>query len=367
MTILPKDHHPKTLSYYWFVFLLLLFTWCPLAWPCADNFIRPTASNRGLPVRIINLESSFKKFLAEAPGKPYAEQIKIWDEVIEKDHPNFFDKLVWEKDFNPNWQDDKQRILKYHFPQIFTKLRKAMLQEFASFDAKVTARLRKFLRHFPDANLPQDIYAGPAINFTGKAHGGHLVGFGIDLITQLEQDLNIIFDHELFHIYHQHAAQIDKYFPHSLNEFPLALLWKEGLASYAVHTMNQASSLLEVLNSKELSQVSEEGLYWMAYKFLADISWPRNDFDKITDKWFVESGDAAQRDDLPARSGYLLGYRVMQMIAYYSECSVADLAQWNYFQVRRELMRVLATLANQHPSHQKPDNFYVQPKEYNEN
>ncbi len=365
MAIFAKNHHRC------FPFLLcgwalgpLLFMGCSLAWACTENFTRSTPNTiSSTPIHIINLGPAFKKFLEQAPGKPFQEQLQIWDEVIEKGHQNYFAKLVWVKDAKPNWQDDKEKMLKYYFQQILGKSAETnrILRAFESFDAKVQTNLQKFLKSFPDAKLPQNIYAGPALNFTGKAahdNNESLIGFGIDLITKFNLDINVIFSHELFHIYHRQAAQIDKYFPHNMNELPLAFLWKEGLATYVSQVMNDKASLADILTSKELPKVSEEGLYWLASKFLADLL---NDSEEISDKWFVASGTMAQQDGIPARSGYLLGYRVIQMIAHYTECSTAELAHWNYFLIREELMRVLTTLANQYPHHQKPKNFYTKP------
>ena len=368
MTIFMKNHHRySTFPLCGWALLLLLFTGCSLAWACADNFRPSTPSTSShSPVSITNFGPALKKFLAQASGKPFKEQLRIWDEVIEKDHQNYFAKLVWEKDANPNWQDDKELTLKYYFQQILGEFGKDVLRELESFDPKVQANIQKFLTFFPDAKLPQNIYAGPALTFTGKAaHAGDVMGFGIDLITKLNLDINVIFAHEIFHIHHHRAAQIDKYFPQSMNELPLAFLWKEGLATYVSQVLNEEAPLAEILTSEDLAKVSEEGLYWLASKFLADISWPLNDFDKITDKWFSAyqtPAQQAQQDGFPVRSGYLLGYRVMQMIAYYTEYSMAELAHLNYFQIRNELIRVLTTLAQQYPHREKPKNFYTEPQ-----
>lgn len=329
------------------------------------SFLTPpfksTALN--LPYQIYNLGPAFAQFWAEAQGKTFNEQLKSWNRLIEQPYQRFYDALVWESDGKSDWFLDKY----YQLQTFFAKLEQnpdlvlKMMQEFATFEEKIAINTAKFVKYFSDVNFPHAIYAAPAIKFDGKAYRDQVIGFGIDLLVELNQknfkiNPQVLYTHELFHIYHARASQIQKYA--RIANSPMFFLWQEGLACYLSQLMNQPVSLLEVLFSQDLAQVSDDGIYWLAAKFLQEVNLASNSaqFKNWHSRWFKFYESSPTGPDIPARSGYLLGYRVAQLIAKYY--STNEMAHWNPGQTKAIVQQALTILARQSKTINKPANFY---------
>ncbi len=121
---------------------------------------------------------------------------------------------------------------------------------------------------------------------TRKVAGKSALLFAIDGIARYDaqdESLKVLFDHELFHQYHQQIAP-----ELTADDAPLWVsLWEEGLATYVSQQINPGSSEAQVLMSGKLAERSAPFFF----------------------------GSNSGRPDLPPRCGYYVGYQVARKLA----------------------------------------------------
>jgi len=142
--------------------------------------------------QVINLGPQFEQFWKSAASRPFDEQLRLWNEVVEKPYQTFYDAMVWQKKGNPQWEERKIRRLKEMFAK-YQALYPAMIENFHSFDATLSSQIGKFQTFFSDAKISLPIYAAPTTTFNGKGgEGGEsgddlgqtVLAFGIDMMVE---------------------------------------------------------------------------------------------------------------------------------------------------------------------------------------
>jgi hypothetical protein len=108
---------------------------------------------------------------------------------------------------------------------------------------------QRFLQQFPDFACNADIVFGISL---GRFDGAMIPGktrsallFGIDMISRLqtERTLPVLFDHELFHLYHRQFQAAS----YALDPMPVWWgSWSEGLAAWVSGQMNPDASVAEL-------------------------------------------------------------------------------------------------------------------------
>lgn len=299
--------------------------------------------------QVINLGPNFVQFWSQARTKPFDEQVRLWDQLIENPNQKFYDAIVWQKSENPKWEERKIRRLKYFFgryPILYPEIAKL----FGEFDGTLKSQIAKFTATFPDARFDLQIYAVPSTTFNGKGGesgdglGKTVLAFGIDMIADLHGDTDVLYSHELFHIYHAAAVGInEKVF---LGEGRLTLpLWMEGFATFVSAKMNPTAIPEVLLMDSSLPKVSEADIRWMAGHFLKEANEKAFDAKKpeIYKKWFAIDEQYNVRKDLPHRSGYLLGLRVVQHLAKNYE--LKDMVHWSVPVAHGKVIQALAEIS----------------------
>jgi uncharacterized protein YjaZ len=305
----------------------------------------------GPTYKVVNLGPDFERFLIKAQEKPFEEQLKFWNEYIEAPHQDFYDVMVWQKSENPQWEERKNRRLKEFFakyPMLYPK----MMIEFMRFDANLAAQIYKFQKAFHDAKFDMTVYAAPTTTFNGKAGEGgedtHKLGksilaFGIDMMVDRQTDPDILYSHELFHVYHSEVAgfKIQDSPPDQRLTFPL---WLEGLATYVSQQMNPNASAGQVFMDENLAKVSEADLHKLAKRFLKEAN--EKSFDEakpeINLKWF-SAQYKDQPKDIPTRAGYLLGFKVAQILA--QKHTLQEMVHWKADEIHKQTIAILKLLA----------------------
>jgi hypothetical protein len=136
------------------------------------------------------------------------------------------------------------------------------------------------------------------MNFHSETTGLY---FGIDELARIHgsnDNLKIIFEHELFHQYHyQIAPEI------STDQAAWAYLWEEGLATYVSLQISPGCTIDQALVTPRLSELAKPHLRQLAQRLL-----DKADSTDSTAYLDVFSDDRTP-PGLPARSGYYLGFR----------------------------------------------------------
>jgi predicted metalloprotease with PDZ domain len=298
---------------------------------------------------IISLKSDFQQFWSQAKGKNPAEQVMLWNKIIEKPHQEFYDFAVWEKHFRPGWTETKNKTLKSRFnlyPAIYSDVESA----FDTFPSVVKTQIDRFQKTVPNSKIDFPIYAIVAPNFDAKSaivsRDPKSVGLviAIDSIVLEKANYDVLFPHELFHAYHALRSGFlnDGVMPDTSIAVPL---WEEGLATYISGLVNAGVADGDLLLDPELRKVGKTDIKWLATKFLEQVDRktldpaPTEDFKS----WF-STGKLKLRADLPNRCGYLLGLYVVREVA--KNHSLDEMINWRPKDIREHVVAALEKVKN---------------------
>lgn len=328
----------------YFLFVLLMLFGC--------SHSSKTESKLMHNYQVVNLGKNFSQFWEKSKAEPFEVQLRIWDEVIEAPYQEFYNEMVWQKSRNPQWRERKLRRLKEFFGK-YPTLYPAMMSEFDQFDSTLKLQIEKFVQFFPDANFDLPIYAAPTVTFNGKGgEGGEsgdklgktVLAFGIDMIIDLKNDPDVLYSHELFHIYHTSAIGMNEqvFFKQGRLTLPL---WLEGLATYVSQKMNPNASPNAVLMDKDLPKVSRPQIRQLAKMFLKESDEAAFDMNKpeIYKKWFAVDPGFKLQGPFPARSGYLLGLKVAEDLS--KNHSLHEMVHWNVDAIHSHVKIALSNLS----------------------
>lgn len=324
---------------------------CSVAGLCASGALgAPVPEPQPVPLRLIVLAAEFRAFWAEAQGKPFEQQLQVWDALVERPHRGFYESFVWNKADNPHWLERKHRLLGRMFPK-YPALYPGMMANFERFPATLAAQVARFRQFFPDAVFTGPIYAAPVASFDGKGgergetdgSGEPTLAFGIDLITEQNDDVDILYPHELFHIYHGKTAGIDGKIFAEQGRLTLPL-WMEGFATYASGLLSPGKSDGELLLDASLGRVPAAERRWLAIEFLKVAGEKAVDGhgSPAFNLWF-SSGGPKVRADLPSRCGYWLGLAVVRELA--RTHSLDEMVRWRVPEIHRHVLETLQGLA----------------------
>jgi hypothetical protein len=287
-------------------------------------------TNHSEKLEIINLGPQFENFWAKASNLPFNDQLKLWDEMVENPNADFYEGLVNGSEHDPDWKTRKTKRLQEAFVSYKTDYPE-ILKLFNNFEITLNSQINKYKQYFPDAEFNVPIIAMPGASFNGK--GGEtkkhetVLAFGVDIIHQLKGNTDILYSHELFHIYHVKKANITAQTFMSTGKMTLPLLL-EGLASFASHKLNPNASMEEVYMDLELANLKKDDIHFLAQEFLKISNEKAYDEkNPITyRKWFGYKREKL-RDDLPWRVGYLLGFKVVEKLE--KSYTLLEVASWS--------------------------------------
>lgn len=296
---------------------------------------------------MISFQHEFQDFWSQAKDQPLERQLELWNLIVEKPHQAFYDSVVWEKPTHPHRDDLKRRVLIEQFGR-YRSLYPEIVERFQSFPAVTRAELSQFKRRFPDAPADFPIYAVPSPMFDAKGavldSQQVVLAFGIDTFLAIHDRYEIIYPHELFHIYH--ALKRGFINDGVMENVSIAVpMWAEGLATYVSGLFNETATDGDLLADVSLGKVPKEEIPQLARLFLQDahIKAIDRDHPDAYRKWF-SIGSARVRPDLPNRCGYLLGLHVARFIA--ENESLEEMARWEPPEADRRVLAALRAIAD---------------------
>ena len=252
-----------------------------------------------------DLTPTFWRFWDEARAKPEVEQLRLLRERVIAAHPDVYTAEVLTLDtsrpFDEALAKRWPRFLSFAGPHLDTArtLSASLKQDLPRYEAR-------FRKTFPDLAYTGEVYFLASIGAfdggTREVKGRTALLFGVDVIATIygeKANLEAFFDHELFHLYHGQ-------FPDPELEDTLArALWKEGLATYVAWSLNPETpeSVLFAL-PVDMPERARASMPRLAGELRARLdSKSREDYQSF----FLGN---PQREDIPARSGYYVGYVV---------------------------------------------------------
>jgi hypothetical protein len=172
--------------------------------------------------------------------------------------------------------------------------------------------VQEFSTTFPDYSPTTPV--GFTVSLFGFDGGLRVSGentglyFGVDELARIHGstgNFKVILQHELFHQYHyQIAPEIGN------DRAAWAFMWEEGLATYVSRRMNPGTTADQVLVTPDrLSELAQPHLPDLARRLLDNA-------DSINPNDYIDLFSVAQTpSEIPARSGYFVGYRVAEKLA----------------------------------------------------
>lgn len=280
--------------------------------------------------RALNIMDDFWKYWEKAERADIPTRTKLFREMVINPHKEIYEGFVNIDD------EDLAGYVRDIVPAI-PRMRKITQK----LDKELPEAVANFKKTFSDMNWTGTAVFMPNYGTTdsggGLINGKHYQMFGVDTIAiQYGENasLAVLFSHELFHIYHAqfHPELTGK--KREKGEVPLYMLvWLEGLATYASHSLNPDASLEQIFLGQQKLQ-AEPKLPQLARKIL-------DNFDNGSpDVWkpFMSKGN----DEIPTRSGYYVGYKITQELG--KKMSLRKLAQLKGESLRKKIKSALTKL-----------------------
>jgi len=297
---------------------------------------------------IINLKEDLQTFWNQAVQLTHVKRVELWNSSIEKKHKKLFDEQVWRVPTRENWQSFKEEKLLETFSYYETHFDNVM-ELFDCFDTILDEQCKKYKSVFSDSDFSETpFYVMPScMTFNGRGGSNSnypdrpVMYVGIDYLSKRNDDLDLFFSHELFHMYHIERMKVDeKVF---MSEGRLTLpLWLEGLATYVSGELCPHRSLSELLMDSNFKDVDETNVPKVCSKFkvIANEMIGHNEMKTYQSLFNFQSAPFVE--ELPSRVGYYLGYFVVKEILKNHELS--NVVFWDHSKVHREVLIALEKL-----------------------
>jgi hypothetical protein len=314
-----------------FTFVGLLLT------ACAHQ---PAAPPTPVALKVSNVGPAFLNFWDASEGRPEEERVTLFLDRVVAPYPQLFGASVLNKtalvgpSANPRARDIVASYLKGVKPYV------ARMREITdSIDRDFDRYAEDFGAAFPDFAPKSPVYFTVSLfafdGATRTVDGQTVLLFGIDGMARwhpADENLKVLFDHELFHLYH---SQI---WPEgSRDEVPLWMsLWEEGLATYVSQRMNPGASEGQVLLNADLAERAEPVLPKLVNELL-------DNFDSLDHQEYAAFFYSSNgRKDIPQRSGYFVGLRIAQSLG--ATRTLKQLATLHGSELKEAVRRALAQL-----------------------
>lgn len=294
-----------------------------------------TAAEQARRVHVVDVMPAFWAFEA-APPMRYAARDALFRELVLDPYQNIYDLDEFHRNVTDDGIENYLQKVQPYLP--------AMRKLSGQVKGEVAAAESRFLGAFPGFNSEVTVVYLPSfMHFDGQTtqlrDGRLALLFGVDGIVRFhgeDADLAVLFSHELFHAYHNQVN------PQLFKQQALYVrVWEEGLASYVSAQLNPGATEAVVMLDGKLAQADPGMVPDIARRFLLK-------FDSTSDDDSAQFLNAGYQGDLPARSGYLLGYRVCQELG--KKYDLQALARLGGDDLRRQIRETVMKLGGVPPA-----------------
>lgn len=264
--------------------------------------------------RVTDLMPGFWLYWEAARDAAPAEQVRLFEEMLREPNAAVYDGVL----------RGLPMATEELVPRAIGQLRpvEATVRTLSGqLAAQLPRQLALFREAFPDFRCTPPVYflfSAGAFDGATRQVGGHTaLLFGLDVVAQVHGELlTPLVVHELFHVHH------DAMVPSAPEKLYWAV-WKEGLATYVSRRLNPEVPESRICCLPDTAAVSA------ALPTLIPELLSRLDSERSEDYARYLLGGAT---DIPARSGYDLGYRVASRLG--ETRSLAELARLTPAEVR---------------------------------
>lgn len=312
---------------------------------CGQPMIAAAGTDGAPPIT-----TSFQAFWSAAQGKPFEQQEALWERYIEGPRAPLYRSVVWEVRDNPQWQANREQMLKLRFAQ-YPRVASLIPAETGQIEAQLRAQSIRLRELFPGASAVPRAVIVLAPDFDSKSgvlpDGTPVLALAADTLALEKADLGILLPHELFHLYDAEHAGVknDGVMPDTLLTLPL---FEEGLATYVSSQASPGHSDGEYLFQSDLGNLTQARLPAAARDFLRvantfTIDPKSHAISPVFAQWF-EGGRTALNAGYPDRAGYWLGLNLIRRLR--RTFSLQQLASWPPAEAQRQTRAALAAMAH---------------------
>jgi hypothetical protein len=277
------------------------------------------------------------EFWTAARGATPDQRVEAFDRLLRQRHPDLYTaKVLSLPDDRPLLEAMRTRFQRMGTrfdpdPARVEPVRKAL-------PADLRSAVTQFRRTFPDFVLRRAVFVICSVGaFDGAVrtvHGESALLFGPDTIAAIRPpgfNLRPFLEHELFHVHHGalHPDAPEKLWWN---------LWEEGLATYVSDALNPGATHDEISVPDDLIRRATPLIPELSRKLLQHLDDP--DGAETYGYFFLGPLD---RTDVPARNGYLIGWRIAQELG--RSRTLSELARMPPEQARVEVTRLLTSFA----------------------
>lgn len=262
------------------------------------------------PYRLLNMGPEFRIYVEHFRNADANRQWNGWLS-FERKYKKYFNEVSCDS-LKPDCETSKKNRLREFFARL-PSFETDMWDIFKNADALARVQVSKFRKMFPNVKNDIPIVFMPSLlSFNGrgglKINGTFCLVIGADLAALRNNNMNVLFSHELFHTY-----QFEK-LKNIQNYLSLASpLWFEGMAAWVSLQLNPDSTETDILMNEELAEFChvKSNIRAMAQKFepILKLKYVIAQTASIDSEWFA--GDARTQ---PARRGYCLGLHAVSEI-----------------------------------------------------
>lgn len=162
---------------------------------------------------IVNLGARFEIFWEKAKGKPFEEQLPIWEEYVEGKYTELFNTAIWHKG-SDGWYTRRINRLSIAF-NLYEYYSDMIIDVYKNFETEMIESITDFKKKYPEANLESHIYILPfgldaKIAYVTRTQYKNipdkkvtLLLVGADMVSFSQtSNRKYIYAHELAHVYH---------------------------------------------------------------------------------------------------------------------------------------------------------------------
>lgn len=276
-------------------------------------------------LKVVNTLSDFRQFWAAAAGKPFAEQEQLFS-AFEARYPDIYQNIVFPRS-DTGWKERRLARLREAFTRMaapggFARIEAMM----ARADTIAAGQAAAFARDLPGLARGTPVIFIPVSTFNAAvrpaevmtSYGQRALVIGVDFLLDNGDALDVVFAHELFHLYH-----FDRLEGKPFGSTMATPLWIEGFATYVSERLNPGQPARAIYMDEALAAACTDAnaSAWAA-QFLPLLGRGASDAAAQKD-WFRITGDAPLK-----RRGYCLGAKVAAQLAAQGE-TLASMAAWD--------------------------------------
>jgi hypothetical protein len=317
----------------------------------AQALLHPLPADRPIAERlldshkIINVVDDFLAFWEKAERKPLRAQRRLWMEMVEAKHFDYFDRAVY-RSSDPELRQQMLDEFLARVPEHIDAIREFNNKMADPRTSPLVEAIVHFRSRFPEYRHKQDVYLGLSFyRFDGsvrpvqnEAGIPDTLCLGADVLASYTQEqARLVIIHEFFHLYHfgflfQQPLTTQFRTPH----MPLMI---EGMAvagTEEVYPYQPLSKYLHFADQDLAAQQNEIGRNSRRYLDLIG----KNASPEIYERWFSNASD----EETPTRGGYLLGYEITRRVR--AAFSLEQMVRMTPDQLREHVEEQLATMTS---------------------